>query len=605
MWTPCRALLATGAFICLSGCAVGPDYEPPAVAVPTQFGAASRTAVAVAPATVDLVNWWQVLHDPQLNALIQRAVASSPDIEIMLIRVQEARLQEIVAIGAILPTLGGSGTAATGSGTDLTRGRVTQPIRAGEVGTGVRSISRMAGFDAAWELDLFGKHRRSLEAAFDDAEARMELRNAALITVVADVAREYFEIRGRQIQREIASKNIAATQRATDLLRTRSSDRGQSASSGSRDGGQPASSGSSGGGQPLSSEPPGGGQPASSAFPPRGQPASSAFPGRGQPASLGSPGGAQPGSSSSSDSGQSASSDSSGGGQSASSGRGQSKELDQTLVKRELATQQARLPELDAEISAAESRLAVLLGTYSAEIREAMTGPAVMPRLPERLRPGVPAELLRRRPDIRAAERELAAATARIGVATADLFPSVTLTAGFGAQHASRDGTTAIPLHGPIWSFGPATYWPLLDFGRLDALINIQDMQAHEALVKYRKTIVAAVEEVDQAIGQYRLALRRLKMLHVALEASRRAVDLTTKRYERTETDFRAVLDVQRRHHELVEQRAVEAETLVLRYIAIYKALGGGWELFVELPPLPPTQPALIAGVRRLTNGWR
>jgi outer membrane protein TolC len=212
---------------------------------------------------------------------------------------------------------------------------------------------------------------------------------------------------------------------------------------------------------------------------------------------------------------------------------------------------------------------------------------------------------LRRRPDIRAAERELAAATARIGVATADLFPSVVLTTGIGAQHASQQGTTPIPLHGPIWSVGPATYWPLLDFGRLDALINIEDMRAYEALVRYRKTIIAAVDEVDEILRQYRLALRRLRELGVALEASHRAVDLTTKRYERGETDFRAVLDVQRKHHELMERAAILEEAAVLRYIAIYKALGGGWELFMELPPLPPTQPALVAAVRRLTNGWR
>jgi outer membrane protein TolC len=549
------------------------------------------------------------LHDSQLNALIQRAIASSPDVEIMLARVQEARLREIVAIGAMLPTVGGSATAAIGSGTDLTRGRVTQPIRAGVVTSGVKSISRVAGFDAVWELDLFGKHQRSLEAALDDAEAQMELRSAALITVIADVAREYFEIRGRQVRWEIASRNVASTQRTADLLRTRASGE-QSTSSRSPDGGQLESSG-----QPASSGTSGGSSPASSGFPPRGQPSSSAFPGRGQPASPGFPTGTLPGSSSSSGTGQSAPSDSSGSGQSASSGspgsgqssssgRGHSKELDLSLANREMASQQARLPEVDGEISDAESRLALLLGTYSADIREAMKGPAVMPRPPERLRPGVPADLLRRRPDIRAAERELAAATARIGVATADLFPSVTPTAGYGTQHASQQGTTPIPLHGPIWSFGPAVYWPLLDFGRLDALINIQDLRAREAFVKYKKTVIAAVEEVDQAIRQYGLALRRLKMLQVALEASVRAVDLTTKRYERGETDLRAMLDVQRRHHELMEQTADEAEAIVLRYIVIYKALGGGWELFTELPPLPPAQPALVAGVRRLTDGW-
>jgi outer membrane protein TolC len=151
---------------------------------------------------------------------------------------------------------------------------------------------------------------------------------------------------------------------------------------------------------------------------------------------------------------------------------------------------------------------------------------------------------------------------------------------------------------------GPATYWPLLDFGRLDALINIQDMRAHEAFVKYRKTIIAAVEEVDEALRQYRLALQRLKALEVALKASDQAVDFTKARYERSETDFRAVLDMQRRHHEVTEQTALAAEALVLRYIAIYKALGGGWELYNEVPPIRPAEPAIIAGVRRLTNGW-
>jgi outer membrane protein TolC len=232
MGIPCRALLATGAFICLSGCAVGPDYEPPAIPVPTAFGAASpRPPVASTSADMDPIRWWQVLNDAQLNALIQRAIASSPDIEIMLTRVQEARSQEIVELGAMLPTAGGSGTVATGSGTDLTRGRVAPSIRAGGVTTDVKSISRMGGFDAVWELDLIGKHRRSLEAAHDDTEAQMELRSAALITVIADVAREYFEIRGQQMQQEIVLRNVATTQRTVGLLKTRSSGHEQSKSS--------------------------------------------------------------------------------------------------------------------------------------------------------------------------------------------------------------------------------------------------------------------------------------------------------------------------------------------------------------------------------------
>jgi outer membrane protein TolC len=129
-------------------------------------------------------------------------------------------------------------------------------------------------------------------------------------------------------------------------------------------------------------------------------------------------------------------------------------------------------------------------------------------------------------------------------------------------------------------------------------------MRAHEALVNYKKTIIAGVEEVDQAIKQYRLDLQRHQALTEALDASRRAVNLATERFERGVTDFLYVLDAQRQEYALEEQTAIAAEVIVLRYVVFYKALGGGWELYAELPPIPPAQPALIAAGRRLTNGW-
>ncbi len=513
MATPWRAFLVAGAFIWLSGCAVGPDYEIPVTAVPKLFGSASVVAAAATSSlpesahSADLVRWWQTLHDRRLNALIERAVVSNPDIEIALTRVQEAREQQIVVIGAMLPTVGGSAGIATGTGTDLTKGRVAQSIRAGDVNTGLSHLSRMAGFDAGWELDLFGKYQRALEAARDDAEAQAELRNAVLITVIADVARNYLDVRGLQMRLEIAKNDVVTAQKTVDLLMTRFE-------------------------------------------------------------------------------------------------RGLSNELDLTLAKRQLATQQAILPQITAQISAAESRLAVLLGTYSADLAADLQSPAKLPVLPVRLRAGVPVELLRRRPDIRETERELAAQTARIGVATANLFPTVALTAGFGAQGGTKTGPTATPINGPIWSFGPGAYWPLLDFGRLDALINIEEMKAHEVSVRYKKTIIAAVEDVDQAIKQYRLDLERQRDLAVALESSHRAVTLATERYERGVTDFLNVLDAQRQDYALAEQTAIAAEAVVLDYVAFYKAAGGGWELYADLPPIPPAQPALAATVRRVTNGW-
>src|SRR5216684_4831133 len=376
--------------------------------------------------------------------------------------------------------------------------------------------------------------------AIYDAEAQIDLRNAVLITVIADVARNYFEIRGLQIRLEIARKDVAEAKRMIDLVATRL-EHGESSKSDLA---------------PATDE----------------SKATSTKPGvrvseRRNKLS-------------------------------------ESKE-DLSLAEGELAFQLARLPELEAAISAAESRLTVLLGTYAADIAGAIRGPAKLPALPERLRPGAPVELLRRRPDIRAVERELAAATARIGVATTELFPSVTLTSGFGGQGTTGSTGSTPSVHGPIWSVGPGVNWPVLDFGRLDALIDIQEMRTHEVLVRYKKTIIAAVEEVNEAVGQYRLDLQRWRALSAALEAIRHAVNLTTERYKRGDTEFRVLLSEQRWKYAREEQVAIAAEIATLRYVAFYKALGSGWELYDELTPLPPVQPAVVAGVGRLIGGWR
>jgi len=514
MATPCRVLLVVCAFTGLSACAVGPDYLMPVEQVPKLFGSARLVPAAPPLSAPDdahaaaFVRWWQTLHDPNLNALIERAVVANPDIEIALARVQQAREQEIVVIGAMLPEVAGAGAAATGSGTDLTKGRAPQSIRAGDSTSGFQQINRIAGFDAGWELDLFGKYQRALEAARDDSAAQAEARNFVLISVIGEVARNYLDVRALQMQLEIAKQSVVTAQKTVDLLTTRFN-------------------------------------------------------------------------------------------------RGLSNELDLTLAKRQLATQEALLPRITAQIAAAQSRLAVLLGTYAAELDRYLRPPGRMPTLPDRLRPGVPPDLLRRRPDIRQAERELAAQTARIGVATADLFPAVALTAGFGAQGGTKPAVASgAPIHGPIWSFGPGAYWPLLDFGKLDALVNIEEYKALELGVNYKKVIVAAVNEVDLANKQYHLDLQQQKDLVVALNEAHRSVDLATERYERGVTDFLYVLDAQRQDYALAEQTAIQAETVVLDYVAFYKALGGGWEMYATLPPIKPAQPALMATVRRTTDGW-
>lgn len=512
MGIPCRPVVAAGALMWLSGCAVGPDYKIPVEPVPGLFGSAALSPAAAPLSAPDAVHapvfvrWWETLRDPHLDRLIEQAVVANPDIELALARVQQAREQEIAVLGALLPQIAGSGEIGTGSGTDITKDGASPALRAGDNASGLRQINRIAGFDAGWELDLFGKYQRALEAARDDSEARAEARNEVLISVVAEVARNYLDVRALQMQLDIARSSIATARRTVDLLVTRFD-------------------------------------------------------------------------------------------------RGLSNELDLTLARRQLATQEALVPAIEAKIVAARSRLATLLGTYAAALEPDLRPPGRMPALPQRLRPGVPPDLLRRRPDIREAERQLAAQTARIGMATADLFPTVALTAGLGAQGGLRQGT-GTPIHGPIWSFGPGAYWPVLDFGRLDALVNVEAFKGTEALATYRRTIIDAVEEVDLAGRRYRLDMQKQHDLVVALESSHRAVTLATERYERGVTDFLYVLDAQRQDYSLAEQTAVAAETVVLDYVAFYKALGGGWETYAALPPIPAPQPAIAAAVRRATNGW-
>jgi NodT family efflux transporter outer membrane factor (OMF) lipoprotein len=505
-----RFWLACGVAAGLCGCTVGPDYQFPEVAVPALFGSASREVVSqdTAPQP-EAIRWWQTLHDPELTSLVERAIACNLDIEIALTRMQAVRTQQIVVVGAALPTVDASAGIAAGTGSDLMKGRVPQPLDSGTNTTGLQNVSRVAGFDTGWELDLWGKYKRQLEAVRGEAEAYAEIRNAVLISVISDVVRNYVILRGLQQRLHIAQTGVTAARKIADVAQERFN-------------------------------------------------------------------------------------------------RGLTNELDVTLAKRELASALAVIPDLTAAISHQESLLGLLLGTFSSDIIPELRKARPLPRVPSRLRTGLPVELLRRRPDIRISERQLAAATARIGLATAALFPTVTFTAGFGVQGGERSTSksAAAPLSGPIWSAGPGGYWPLLDFGRLDALINIQELAAHESLVNYKRTILVAVEEVDDAIKQYRAQQQRYRELQVALEQARKSVTLATERYERGLTDFLYVLDAQRQEFAIEDQTAIAQEAVVIQYVALYKALGGGWELYNELPPLRDPKPAIVATVDRLANDW-
>lgn len=500
-----HCLSGIGVVACLAGCTVGPNYHEPRMKAPDAFAAASTAAApgVTGPGSpsIDVATWWRALNDAQLNSLIDRAIQANPSLEIALTRLQEARTFEVAITGLALPELEASAGAGRGTGSNLTRGRVSPPLNAASNTAGLQEINYVGGFDAVWEIDLFGRYRRAIEAARYDTQAAAAARNAVLITVVADVARAYVDMRGLQMQLAVLRQNIRTAQQSLELVQARFD-------------------------------------------------------------------------------------------------RGIINELDVTLARRQLATFQSQVAPLAAQITAAQYAIAVLVGQFPEDLAKELEKPGLVPQVPEKIDAGLPLDLIRRRPDIREAERQLAGATARIGVATANLFPRVAITAGAGGQGQGLGVTPAV--NRSIWSAGVLATWPLLDFGTLDALVDVADLRTHELLVNYKRTVLNAVQEVDDAIAGYAAQQDRLRNLGDALAASQRAVSLASQRYDRGLTDYLNVVDAQRQEYDLAAQYASAQMTAAEQLVALYKGLGGGWEQYQSIPPIRQPQPAVVAAFRRV-----
>jgi NodT family efflux transporter outer membrane factor (OMF) lipoprotein len=280
--------------------------------------------------------------------------------------------------------------------------------------------------------------------------------------------------------------------------------------------------------------------------------------------------------------------------------RGITNELDLALATRELATLEAQIAPVEAEVNAAQYTLAVLVGDYPENMIQELSKPDLIPAMPAPAPPGTPLDLLKRRPDIQQAERELAAATARIGMATANLFPQVAIVASIGSQGQGWGTSPSVSKH--IWSFGPGAVWPLLDFGALDAEVDIAGLAAHASMVNYRKTILNAVQQVDTSLDGYEAQQVRMEKLSAAMVAGERAVDLATRRYNRGLTDFLNVVDAERQFYDLQEQYATAQVAQGEQFVQLYKSLGGGWQNYQSVPAIRRPQPAIIAAFRRVLS---
>ena len=448
----------------LAACAVGPDYKAPETAPAVLRNADSEVFTAASPEA----DWWRQFEDPVLDQLVARALSANLDVRVALARVAEARALFTDTRLDQLPRVQVAGAS--------TQSKQQQPAFSDQR---MENETYSVGFDAAWELDLFGRVRRGVEAA--EAEvgaARADLRDAQ-VTVAAEVARNYFELRGAQTRLDVARRNLE-TQRETVRITQARFDVG----------------------------------------------------------------GADP--------------------------------IDIESARARMKATEATIPDLIAAERRAAYRLAVLAGERPGAFDDLLTaGGGRTAPFAKALPIGDAGDLLRRRPDVQAAERRLAAQTARIGVATADLFPRVRVTGfvGFLSGDLSSLGEGA----SNAWSVSPAVTWPGLDIGGARARLRAQQARGDASLAVYDQTVLQALEDVENALVRYAQRQSQLRSLTEQAAASRRAAELARVRYKEGALDFLVLLDAERTV--LAAEDAVAlAETGVNTDVAaLYKALGGGW----------------------------
>lgn len=453
----------------LAGCAVGPNYKTPTTAVPDAFAGGVETNFASGETAVA---WWRGFNDSRLNSLVDRALAGNHDLRIASAHVLEARALRRSDEFNYLPV-----PEATAS---YTHSQYSQAFEPG-VPRNQRNLKLYdIGFDATWELDFFGRVRRTVQAGTAELQAAEANRRDVMVTLISEVARNYFELLGVQGELEVARRN-ADNQRETVKIT-----------------------------QAL-----------------------------------------------------------------VEGGRGT--DLDVARAQAQLNNTLANIPPLEAAIARSIHRLGVLIGERPTALEAELRQPQAVPAMPALVAIGDPAGLLRRRPDIRAAERQLAAATARVGVATADLFPRVTFNGNIGLQASSFAGLTK--GGSDTWSFGPSITWAALDYGHVRARMQAAGAEADVALAQYEQTVLRALEETENSLVDYSREETRREYLRESERNSEAAAKLARARYENGATDFLTVLDAERVLYEAQDQLAQSNYRTATALVAIYKSLGGGWEI--------------------------
>jgi NodT family efflux transporter outer membrane factor (OMF) lipoprotein len=478
-WLPAALLSA-----CLSACKLGPNFAPPHEPTPAAYAeAAPGVNAEAAPDPV----WWSQFHDANLDRLEDQAASGNLGLKVAYLRILAARIQVQATRAQGLPSLNGTASYSREqfglAGIAKAKG-LDSPSTPPAVQDLVSSLEKPAnlyelGFDASWELDLFGKVRREVEAAEAQSRQAVESKNDLLVSLEAEIAQTYFQLRDAQVLRQMTRTLIADQQEVVELTSSRQS-------------------------------------------------------------------------------------------------HGLGSEADVQTARAQLASLQAQLPQYEQSIVSSRHALAVLCGQTPEAFDAALGNSGELPDLPQMIAVGIPSTLARRRPDIRASEEALHAATAEVGVSVASLFPRLSLTGNVGLRNT--DTRYLFDWASKFYSAGPSISVPIFNGGALLASVRLSRTQAAAAALSYRSTVLAALQEVEDGLSSLREDAERSGSLNTTVAADQRALDINLDAYRHGLVPYVTVLTLQLQTVQARQQLAQASLSEIIDLIKLYKALGGGWE---------------------------
>ena len=461
---PLKCAGAIAGSLLLSACiTVGPDYEAPEVVVADEW---HQSLVDNMDSSAAAVDWWSSLNDPKLNELIERAQSGNLSLAIAIARIDEAERFLGIARGERFPDVDASGS-------------VTRAKSQLNVLPDVESVDEFgdAGVGATWELDFWGRVRRTVESSQASYEATVEAYRDTLVLLNADVAENYVFLRTLQERLRLANENVMRQQETVRLTEARN--------------------------------------------------------------------------------------------------RAQlSPQLDVEQARLNLARTESAVPTLESAIRQTINNLSVLLGEQPGDLTAELVTQQPIPEPPSVLRAGFPADAVRNRPDVRRAERALAAQTARIGIATAALYPNFFLTGDFGYSGVGGD---YFDNDNETWSIGPVFRWNLFDGGRVRNSIGVEEARTEQALAAYEASVLEALRDTENSLVAYASEQERLEALERSVTAAAASADLVRTLYRSGLTEFQNVLVTERSLVDQQDLRAVSKGEVVQNVISVYRAIGGGW----------------------------